>query len=244
MTRFTTVLALAVSTFLGGTGIGSLGGEQKGGKVVKLHPGVQRYVTDRAAEFDQISLERKEELGKLVSYIKGRVSAGQPVRLTFVCTHNSRRSQMAQTWAAVAAVHYRIPRVEAYSGGTETTALNPRAVTALEQAGLRITKASAAENPVYSVQFAEGASPLICFSKLYGDSPNPSSDFCAVMTCSHADQTCPQVIGAAARIAIPYDDPKEFDGTSNEATMYAERSAQIAREMLYAFSCLSKQADT
>ena len=33
------------------------------------------------------------------------------------------------------------------------------------------------------------------------------------MTCSQADKTCPVVKGAETRIAIPYDDPKEYDGS-------------------------------
>jgi hypothetical protein len=74
------------------------------------------------------------------------------------------------------------------------------------------------------------------FSKVYDDSPNPSEGFAAIMTCSSADQACPIVHGAAERIAIPYDDPKAFDGTEQEAAKYDERCAQIAREMLYVFS--------
>ena len=44
------------------------------------------------------------------------------------------------------------------------------------------------------------------------------------------------VIGAAERIVLSYDDPKDFDGTAREAAAYDERCAEIAREMLYAFS--------
>jgi hypothetical protein len=56
------------------------------------------------------------------------------------------------------------------------------------------------------------------------------------MTCSAADKACPIVFGADARIAIPFDDPKAFDGTDQEAAKYDERCRQIAREMLYVFS--------
>ena len=44
------------------------------------------------------------------------------------------------------------------------------------------------------------------------------------------------MFGAAERIAIPFDDPKEFDGTEREAAAYDERCAQIAREMLFVFA--------
>jgi arsenate reductase len=56
------------------------------------------------------------------------------------------------------------------------------------------------------------------------------------MTCSHADQNCPVVIGAAARISLTYDDPKDFDGTPQEMAKYNERVREIGREILYAFS--------
>ncbi len=56
------------------------------------------------------------------------------------------------------------------------------------------------------------------------------------MVCSDAHETCPVVRGAAARFAIPYEDPKAFDGTKRESRAYDERCRQIAREMLYVFS--------
>jgi arsenate reductase len=56
------------------------------------------------------------------------------------------------------------------------------------------------------------------------------------MTCSHADENCPLVLGASGRIPLTYDDPKEFDDTPLEAAKYSERVHQIGREILYAFS--------
>ena len=56
------------------------------------------------------------------------------------------------------------------------------------------------------------------------------------MTCSQADEACPFVPGAVLRLSLPYDDPKEADGTAQEASRYDERSKHIATEMLYCFS--------
>jgi protein-tyrosine phosphatase/arsenate reductase len=92
------------------------------------------------------------------------------------------------------------------------------------------------ENPVYEVRYGDSATGMEAFSKVYNQAPNPAKDFCAVMTCSHADEACPVVFGAAERVAIPYGDPKKFDGTDQEATAYAERCRQISVEMLYAIS--------
>jgi hypothetical protein len=48
------------------------------------------------------------------------------------------------------------------------------------------------------------------------------------------------VPGALKRFATPYEDPKAFDGTPDEARMYDERCRQIARELLYVFSLVKK----
>ena len=209
---------------------------------VSLEPKLANYVAARAAEFDQIAADRKAELEKLAHYVSNCRTAGDPARLVFICTHNSRRSQMAQLWAAVAAARYGVDHVETYSGGTEATAFNPRAVAALQRAGWEIVKADDSAvgadpvNPHYRVSFASSETPVECFSKTYSSVPNPTADFCAVMTCADADKDCPVVAGATFRVSIPYVDPKLSDGTPEETATYDDRSAQIAREMLYVFS--------
>jgi arsenate reductase (thioredoxin) len=72
----------------------------------------------------------------------------------------------------------------------------------------------------------------------YDADGNPTENFAAIMTCSQADKNCPFIPGASLRIAIPYDDPKDFDGTPQEEAKYDERTRQIAREIFYAFSQL------
>jgi arsenate reductase (thioredoxin) len=202
----------------------------------KLNASLKKYVAERIAEFDQIPADRKEQLQKMTRYVEDCAKANKPARFTFICTHNSRRSHLAQLWAATAAVYYKVPAVKTFSGGTEATAFNPRAVAALQRAGLKITKRSEDANPKYEVEIGQGIEPQLCFSKVYDQLPNPQNDFCAVMTCSTADKNCPIVKGASLRIAIPYDDPKEFDGTPQEASKYDERCRQIAREIFYLFS--------
>jgi arsenate reductase (thioredoxin) len=190
------------------------------------------------SQFHLIPAERKQTLGELAAYIREKQKANEPVYLNFICTHNSRRSHIAQLWAQAAAFHYQLSNVSCFSGGTEATAFNPRAVSAMQKAGFDIRTKTPGENPVYEVQVATLAQPLQVFSKKYNDPSNPSGHFAAVMTCSHADENCPLVFGAEKRIAITYDDPKESDGTPREADSYAERVQQIGREMLYAFSLL------
>jgi arsenate reductase len=203
----------------------------------ELAPSLARYVAARSAEFDEIPADRRAKLDQLAAYIRNQRDSEKPVRLVFICTHNSRRSHMAQLWAATAAASYGIGDVETYSGGAEATAFNPRAVAALERAGFEIkTSAPGDANPKYLVRLSAASAALECFSKVYDQPPNPTTDFCAVMTCSAADKACPTVSGATLRLAIPYDDPKVADGTPEESATYDERCAQIARELLFAFS--------
>lgn len=203
----------------------------------ELHAGVREFVAARLNEFAQIEPERREELESLAGYVRKRLNADQPVKLTFVCTHNSRRSHLSQLWAAAAAAHYGLDGIATFSGGTEATAMNPRTVDALRRAGMTIdTDDPTAINPRYRVRFGEPETDQTCFSKAYDESPNPTSGYAAVMTCSHADENCPLVRGCDFRIAIRYDDPKAADGTPAEAATYDERSRQIAREMLYLMS--------
>ena len=201
-----------------------------------LLPSLIPTVEKLTNEFDLISTERKVLLQELVEFVERKVKAGQPIYLNFICTHNSRRSHLSQIWAQAAAYYYTIPNVFCYSGGTEATAFNPRAVKAMQEAGFSITMTRDGENPLYEVRFAENSDPVIAFSKKYDDPFNHNKDFAAIMTCSHADENCPLVVGASGRVALTYNDPKEFDGTPLEAAKYSERVHEIGREILFAFS--------
>jgi arsenate reductase len=206
-----------------------------------LFPELAAYVSERRAEMGSVPDRRRAELELLARFIKERERAGETTKLVFICTHNSRRSHLAQVWAQTAAHVYGVTGFETYSGGTEATAFNPRAVAALQRAGFRIDGQAEAENPVYRVSYTADKAPMECFSKVHDQPPNPRQGFCAVMTCSAAEAACPVVFGATHRIAIRYDDPKEFDGSPLEQAKYDERCRQIAREMLYALSCVATE---
>lgn len=201
-----------------------------------LLPNLQTYMAAATREMAGLPAARKEVLSSLTAFVQEKLQQKQAARLVFICTHNSRRSHMSQIWAQVAAAYYQLPHVHCYSGGTEATAFNPRAVAAMQEAGLEIKVAAPAENPVYTVHYAPGAAPLSIWSKQYNDAANPATDFAAIMTCAHADEHCPFIPGATKRLPIRYNDPKDFDGTAQEALKYRERAHQIAVEMLYAFS--------
>ena len=184
--------------------------------------------------------ERKKLLENFAEYISSKIKDGKEINLIFICTHNSRRSHMGQIWAQTAAEYFGIPNIRCYSGGTETTAFNPRAVESIQKSGFRIEKRDEANNPLYLVYFSENKEPLKCFSKVYTDPFNPQKEFAAIMTCSDADAKCPVVLGAEKRFPIKYEDPKKFDNTDLESEKYTERFDQIGTEMLYVFNNVVK----
>jgi arsenate reductase len=203
---------------------------------IQILDSLKNYVAESVKGFNTIGDERKQDLEKMAEYISAKVASGDSINLTFICTHNSRRSHMSQLWAQTAAYYYNIPGVETYSGGTEATAFNPRAVKAMRKAGFEIEQNDSSDNPNYKVTIATSEEPVTAFSKKFEDEFNPQQNFAAVMTCSSADEACPFVPGADARFAIPYEDPKKADNTPEEEARYDERARQISIEMFYVFS--------
>lgn len=181
---------------------------------------LNNFLSDCIKRIDGIPKQRKDLLDVLVEYISNRINEST-VSLTFICTHNSRRSHLSQVWAKIAADYYGYGNVKTFSGGTEVTAVYPSVLKTLETKGV--------SNEVREQ----------LFSKRFDDKSNPSSNFAAVMTCTDADENCP-FIPNSTRISLPYDDPKVYDGTNEEELKYLERSTQIATELLYVFSNVKK----
>lgn len=201
-----------------------------------LFPSLQSFFDQAQSDFQQITLERKIALKEISDYISQKKKLQKDIELTFICTHNSRRSHISQVMAQAAAAYYKIGNVYCYSGGTEVTAFNINAVNALRKMGFEIEATNALPNPVYEVKYSSTAPKLIAFSKVYTSMPNPQKEYGAVLTCSQADASCPIVQGADGRFKLPYEDPKLSDGTPQQDQVYVERCKQIGLEMLYLFS--------
>src|SRR5690606_14563189 len=158
------------------------------------------------------------------------------INLNFICTHNSRRSHLAQVRAQVASAYFNIPNVHCYSDGTEETALFPKVAETLTNQRFTIFKITETDNPVYAIKYSDNALPIIGFSKKYDSPFIPASAFVAIMTCSQADGGCPFIAGAVKRIPITFEDPRMSDHTPGQDAVHAEGSLQIAQEMFYVFS--------
>lgn len=185
-----------------------------------------------------IASERRGLLEEMAEYLLEKIASGKEIRLNFICTHNSRRSQFSQIWAQTAATYYGIEAF-CYSGGVEVTAFNSRAIAAIKRDGFKVVQKEG-DNPVCFVFFSEDADPIVAFSKVFDDAINATKEFAAVMTCDHADENCPFIPGAEKRFPLRFEDPKAFDDSPQEEQMYSERSRQIAAELFFLFKKVSK----
>jgi len=198
-----------------------------------MYTEIQEYLLEIGSK--PISIERQKVLTPFREFVQQKLKEKKHLRLNFICTHNSRRSHLAQVWAQTIAIYFKLKDVYCYSGGTEATALNQNIIDSLKFTGFRIEKLSSNENPVYSIKFKDNVHPVIGFSKKFDALFNPQSRFVAVMTCSDADENCPFINGAETRFALNYQDPKLFDNTPQQNEKYLERTNQIANEMYWVF---------
>ncbi len=185
---------------------------------------------------NSVNENRKILLDTLISYIQNKKDLNKVIQLNFICTHNSRRSHLAQIWAQTLARFFNVPKVVCYSGGTEATKLYRTVKDTLEDQGFIFKTKKEESNKKYEVFFSNTVKPINTYSKVYDHKVNPVTNFVAVMTCSHADENCPFIPGAEKRISVMYEDPKLYDNSILEKKMYKERSIQIATEMKYIFS--------
>lgn len=111
-------------------------------------------------------------------------TANGKLKVLFLCTGNSCRSQMAEGWAR----HLKSGVLEAYSAGTAPHGLKPLAVKAMAEAGVDI-----------SSQHSKSVRAL-------GD-----VEFDYVVTvCDAASEACPVFPGRAKVVHLGFDDPPKL----------------------------------
>lgn len=187
-----------------------------------------------------ISAERLQRLNRYESEFEGiRRGEGNPVGLLFVCTHNSRRSQLSEFWArALVSWLGKADQIMVRSGGTEVTRVAPLTLETLRVAGFKtgepITdwEESGSDNSKVPVSWGEGQEAS-AWSKTFQGLYPADIPFTAIMTCKEADEACPFVPGAAARVSLPYSDPKQYDGHPEGLAQYQLVSGMIVSELAY-----------
>lgn len=186
-----------------------------------------------------ISADRKNLLSKIAEQIAKEYTVNELVHLNFICTHNSRRSQLGQVWSFFAA-HYFDLNIKSFSGGTEVTAFFRNTVKTLQKAGFTFQLEDFShQNPKYIISFSGTNDAILGFSKLYNDKVN-KEPYMVITTCDSADQNCPFIPTATYRFHLPFVDPKHSDGTPNQEDIYLQTNRQIAAEMYYIFSDVKK----
>jgi len=149
--------------------------------------------------------------------------ANGPIQLLFVCTHNSRRSQLSE---ALAAHRWQLdPRITVRSCGTEQTACHPSTAQALEDLGWNVRDLGQGQ-----FQVQQDLTARTLWSKTLDEVPR-DLPIVAMMTCAEADEACPAIVGAVARIAWRYPDPKIADGTPESRATYRTVAEAIARDL-------------
>ena len=195
---------------------------------------VKKLIRSLEGEEFLIDEDRQTLLLSISEVIQEELKERGKAELIVICTHNSRRSQVGEVWLQAGSDHYNLQQVEAYSGGTEQTAFNPRMVKALTKAGFMINLFESGDNPIYQIQYSyAGWRERQLFSKKYNDSFNPTADFIAILVCDQADEDCPLVVGARHRFFVPYADPKKYDEQLNESFQYDLTVKEIGREFLF-----------
>ena len=115
----------------------------------------------------------------------------EKLRILFLCTGNSCRSQMAEGWARA----LKGDRIEAYSAGIEAHGLNPKAVQVMAEAGVDISSH---------------------LSKTTADLNGREFDY-VITVCSDADENCPFFPAKTRIVHRGFDDPPRLAaGTASE----------------------------
>ncbi len=116
-----------------------------------------------------------------------------PMRVLFLCTHNSSRSQMAEGLLRARGG----PRYEVFSAGTHPTGVHPLAVKAMAEIGLDISEA-AGHRAKGMDAFAGQPMDLV------------------VTVCDEAAEECPFFPGARRQEHWGFPDPSAASGTEEE----------------------------
>ncbi len=123
-----------------------------------------------------------------------------PIRVLFVCTHNSARSQLAEALLR----RYGGADFEVHSAGTEATRVNPYAVRVLGEMGIDWSGAR---------------------SKVINEFLDQRFDY-VITVCDRARETCPVFPGSTNTLHWGLDDPSNVEG-SDEERLVAFRRTEV-----------------
>ncbi len=113
------------------------------------------------------------------------------IKVLFVCTGNSARSQMAEAFLR----KYGSDRYEAYSAGLQPGQVHPLTIQVMQEVGvdMSVHRSKSVQEYLGKIRFGY-----------------------VITVCSHADQNCPFIPGAGTRLHWPFDDPAAAVGSQEE----------------------------
>ena len=112
------------------------------------------------------------------------MSEATKLKVLFLCTGNSCRSQMAEGWTR----HLKSDVIEAYSAGVETHGLNPHAVQVMAEAGVDIS----GHRSQHIDEFKDIQLDVV------------------ITVCGHAHESCPVLPGKTKVVHVGFDDPPKM----------------------------------
>lgn len=127
------------------------------------------------------------------------------LKILFLCTGNSCRSQMAEGWAR----HLKGDLIEPWSAGLEKHGLNPHAVRVMKEAAVDISGQ---------------------YSKTLDELSDVNFDW-VVTVCGHAHETCPLFPGGAKVIHVGFDDPPRLARDESDPDKALEHYRRVRDEI-------------
>ena len=147
----------------------------------------------------------------------GGAEQAEPVRVLFLCTHNSARSQMAEGILRLRGGQ----RVQAFSAGTEPSEVHPLALRAMEAMQIDISEHT---------------------SKSLGRFLGQNFDY-IITVCDRARESCPIFPGDPYQIHWSFPDPAEVEGNDDERfAAFKKISVQLNTRIGYLLMVMSKKS--
>lgn len=155
----------------------------------------------------------------------------QPIRVLFLCTHNSSRSQMAEGLLRARGG----PAFDVFSAGTEPRTVHPLAIKAMQELGIDLSGHVAKGIDAFAAQ--------------------PAMDL-VITVCDEAQEACPFFPNARKQVHWGFPDPSRVTGTEEErlaafrhirdliaakVSRFLEQSSSFSLEQLYATAQAEEQ---
>jgi arsenate reductase len=155
----------------------------------------------------------------------------QPIRVLFLCTHNSSRSQIAEGLLRARGG----PAFAVFSAGTEPRTVHPLAIKAMQELGIDISGHTAKGIDAFATQ--------------------PAMDL-VITVCDEAQEACPFFPNARKQVHWGFPDPSRATGTEEErlaafrhirdliaakVSRFLEHSTSFSLEQLYAVAKVEEQ---